>query len=285
MTNWPVGLSTGCFHQQNILDCLETIRASGFHLIEVCSSPAHLDYHDLEAVRRAIRRIDELGMETYSLHAPFADHIDITSLNQQRREEAVGELLQAVEAAALLKVHYFVLHPGPEHPPDSEPNERLQRMQNVVASLDQVAKRCAELGIVCVLENKLPHLLFGNTSDTLWILDAITSAYVGACLDTGHAAISGELHTLIRKLAGHVRLLHVHDNHGNGDEHLPPGDGIIDWERTIRELIEINFRGALMLELAGQPDSANTMANARRGRAYLREHARRLALQPLIELR
>ena len=52
----------------------------------------------------------------------------------------------------------------------------------MVDSLNQVARRCKELGIMCVLENKLPHLLFGNTSDILWILDGINTAEIGACL-------------------------------------------------------------------------------------------------------
>lgn len=75
MNDWPVGLSTGCFYQRSIFDCLEPVRESGFSMIEICSFPAHLDYHDLNAVRRAAQRVDELGLEAYSFHAPFADHI------------------------------------------------------------------------------------------------------------------------------------------------------------------------------------------------------------------
>ena len=46
MTDWPIGLSTGCFYHQSILDCLLVIRESGFSTIEICSSPTHLDYHN-----------------------------------------------------------------------------------------------------------------------------------------------------------------------------------------------------------------------------------------------
>ena len=46
MSDWPVGLSTGCFFQKSIFDCLETISRGGFNIIEICSFPAHLDYHD-----------------------------------------------------------------------------------------------------------------------------------------------------------------------------------------------------------------------------------------------
>ena len=278
MTDWPIGLSTGCFYHQCILDCLSVIREGGFSMIEVCSSPAHLDYHDAAMVRRAAERIDELGMEAYSFHAPFADNIDIASPDDAQRNGALAEVLQAAEAAAILRVHYFVIHPGPEHPAATSGEEQLARMHNVVTTLNVVARRCHELGIMCILENKLPHLLFGNTSDILWILDAINTAEVGACLDTGHAFLSGDMQWLIKKLRGHLSMVHAHDNLGAQDDHLPPGDGRIDWEAILRDLMTIEFRGALILEMAGQADANVTMANARRGQQYLRKISQRVAL-------
>ncbi len=74
-------------------------------------------------------------------------------------------------------------------------------------------------------------------------------------------------------------MIHAHDNDGAGDNHLPPGDGKINWDKFLRDLIEIRFRGAFILEMAGNADPAVTMANARRGRSYLRDIARRLLLQ------
>ena len=279
MTSWPIGLSTGCFYHQSILECLPLIRESGFSMIEVCSSPEHLDFHDLNSIQRAAERINDLGMEAYSFHAPFAPGIDIASSDERQRAASVEEIFRAAEAAAHLRVHYFVIHPGPENPAAIAPEEQLPRMQHVVESLNQVALRCHELGIMCVLENKLPHLLFGNTSDILWILDGINSAEVGACLDTGHALLAGDLHSLIHKLSGHLRMIHAHDNRGADDNHLPPGDGRIDWQRLMRDLIQARFRGVFILEMAGNSDSAITMSNARRGRMYLRKVARELALQ------
>jgi sugar phosphate isomerase/epimerase len=277
MTNWPIGLSTGCFYQQNILDCLEIIRASGFSTIEVCSSPAHLDYHDIAAVRVVAGRLERLGMEAYSLHAPFADRIDISALDNARRELALEEILRAVEAAAILQVHYLVIHPGPEHANLPPHEDRNRRIENVVAVLNRVTRRCTELGIGCLLENKLPHLLFGSPSDILWILEALNGTGMGVCFDTGHACLSGDLPSLLRKLSGHLRMVHAHDNRGRFDDHLPPGDGVIDWPWLLGEFVAAGFNGTLVLEMAGKPDPAETMTNARRGRSFLRGVARRLA--------
>ena len=73
-------------------------------------------------------------------------------------------------------------------------------------------------------------------------------------------------------------MIHVHDNGGRHDDHLPPGDGRIDWGKTLRDLVAIEFHGALILEMAGQSNAEITMANARRGRQYLRKVSRRIAL-------
>jgi len=281
MATWPIGLSTGCFYKRSIFECLNLIRESGFSLLEVCFSPTHLDYHDMAAVRAAAHRIDDLGMEVYSFHAPFAPHIDISALNGSVREVAFGEIVRAAEAAAVLGAHYFVLHPGPEESLEvSAREERLQRMENTVGVLNRVASRCRSMGIRCVLENKLPHLLFGKTSDVLWILDALDTTDVGACLDTGHAFLSGEFEHLVSKLMGHLKMLHIHDNRGRNDEHLAPGDGFIDWEMLLRELVRGHFQGAFILELGAAASPELTMENARRGRKFLRRLCRQIALNP-----
>jgi|CZKQ01.1.fsa_nt_gi sugar phosphate isomerase/epimerase len=279
MPHWRIGLSTGCFYNQNIIDCLPLIRESGFSTIEVCSSPTHLDFHNEAAVNRAAARISELGMEAYSLHAPFAPNIDISSSDAAQREASLVEICKAANAAALLHAHYFVLHPGPENHGPAPAEEQLSNMQHVIDSINRIARRCRELGVICVLENKLPHLLFGNTSDILWILDGINGAEVGVCLDTGHAFLSGDVHNLTHKLAGHLRMVHAHDNGGIRDDHLPPGDGKIDWTQLLQDLVAVHFHGPFILEMAGGADPNATMANARRGRSYLRRLARRLALQ------
>jgi sugar phosphate isomerase/epimerase len=278
MSDWPVGLSTGSFYQKRIFDCLEPIRNSGFGMIEVCSFPAHLDYHDMEAVRRAARQIAELGLEAYSFHAPFADHIDISAPDPDRRNVALQEILRAVEAAATLQVRYLVIHPGPEHASQLPCQERFQRMEHAAATLNRVAERCRELGIGCVLENKLPHLLFGSTSDILWILGAMNTVNIGTCLDTGHAYLSGDLYHVMHKLSGHLQIIHANDNSGNYDDHKPPGEGHIDWERFLAELSQIEFHGGIILELSGTKEPEIVLAEARHARRFLREISRRLAL-------
>lgn len=268
---WPFGFSTGCFYRRPILDVLEPIRDHGFREVEICSFPAHLDYHRTDDVRRAAAGLRAAGLRPFSFHAPFADHIDITSPDRVAREAAVAELLAACEAAALIGAEHIVLHPGPERegrPPEAE---FLERMHRAAESLNRVARRCCELGPRLLLENMLPHLLFGHTSDMMFLLGEIRECTVGTCLDTGHAFLSGDLPTVFHKLAGHLRMLHVSDNDGNFDAHLPPGEGNIDWAWVIEQLRRFRFEGALILELSSRPDEpvAEMLARAVRSREFL----------------
>jgi sugar phosphate isomerase/epimerase len=280
MNDWPVGLSTGCFYKRHIMQCLETIRKGGFCMIEVCSFPAHLDYHDKAIVKKAGQMMKDLGMEAYSFHAPFSDDIDITSLDPSVRSFAIKEMMSAAESAAMMGARYLVIHPGPEKVIRPSAEERLARMKNAAESLQHLSLQCQSLGMSLMLENMLPHLLFGNISDMSWIMGAVHEMNLGACLDTGHAHLSNSLYHVMRRLSGHLRLIHVNDNLGKNDDHVPPGQGQIDWIRVMRGLQELHFRGGIIVELASrqEKDMESVLDEARQARLFLRDISKNLYL-------
>jgi sugar phosphate isomerase/epimerase len=271
MKPWSIGLSTGCFYMRRIFDVMDAVRESGFESIEVCSFSRHLDYHNRDDVRDAGKRLRRLGLRAVSFHAPFSEPIDITALDSAQRGAAVRELILACDAAAAMEVENLVLHPGPERQGRPDEAEFVVRMRHAAESLNLVAGHCRELGIHLVLENMLPHLLFGHINDMLYLLGSIRDCNVGTCLDTGHAFLAGELDTVIHKLSGHLHLVHVNDNLGDRDAHLPPGEGAIQWSRVLGDLKVCQFNGTLILELALMEGESVTsmLARARDARAYL----------------
>lgn len=277
MADWTIGLSTGCCWKAKIFDCLEDIRDCGFDLIEICSHPGHLDYHDLPLVRRAASMIRTLGLEAHSFHAPFAERIDITSLDEGARGAARQELTRAAEAAALLEAKYFVVHPGPEKTAFPE-HERFVRLGNAADVLDQVYHYCATLGVNLVLENMLPHLFAGRIENLLWIMETLKAREVGICFDTGHGHLGCNLPEIVKLSAGYLRLVHASDNGGRWDDHLAPGDGKIDWSALLRQLLDIGYDGTFILEIAELEDRRVTLEAASRGRDYLRDRTHALEL-------
>ncbi|MEW5895925.1 MAG: sugar phosphate isomerase/epimerase family protein [Candidatus Omnitrophota bacterium] len=279
MIDWPIGISTGCFYEKSIFDCLEAIMSNGFSILEISSALQHLNYHDRGMVQSVAKTIKELGMEAYSFHAPFSDDIDIAALDEAHYERSVNEIMLAIEAASILNTRYFLLHPGPSRESRQAENEYYQRMTRVSEAIKKMARQCKKLGMLLILENMLPHLLFSSPKDILWIIGSVEETNIGICLDTGHAFLSDELYAIAHKFAGHTQLIHAHDNYGKHDDHLPPGKGRIDWKYFLREAAESGFNGGLIIELnKGDKSTEKILEEARHSRALMREILREIEL-------
>lgn len=77
------------------------------------------------------------------------------------------------------------------------------------------------------------------------------------CVDTGHTneavpfGVPGPAE-VIRTLGSDVTLLHLHDNNGSRDQHLPPimqGSGVIKWSEVFDALDDIGYKGVYNFEL------------------------------------
>ena len=81
------------------------------------------------------------------------------------------------------------------------------------------------------------------------ILDLGHLNNVGICLDLGHAHINMGIAEAIAMLGNRIVSVHAHDNHGQKDEHLWPGDGTIDWPAAVQALRALANPPAAVLEI------------------------------------
>jgi len=277
MIKWPVGLSTGCFYRTSIFDILAPVRESGFSLIEISSSAGHFDFRNPHELKRLATLLRDLELAPFSFHGPLAEHLDITSADEGHRQRTVDEMLMVVEAAASLQARHLIVHPGPDHLQRTDGQLHWDRLKRAGESLKRIQERCRELGVVMVVENMLPHLSLGQPRDLLHLIAEFDGEGFGVCLDTGHANLAGVIYELPEQLGDRLRMLHVHDNHGGRDDHLPPGQGRIDWQLLLGRLAEQKFEGPLILELSGERnDPSKLLREARAGRDLLEKIKQRL---------
>ena len=137
------------------------------------------------------------------------------------------QYLGAVELAHDIGATVLVVHPGDLR----DPRFLAEFTRSSEEALGRLARRAEDLGVVLAVENCGPyHAGIDRTAAGLASLIASArSSRVGACLDIGHAAVNGNLVELVRTLGKAIMHLHVHDNHGQRDEHLPVGRGTIDY--------------------------------------------------------
>lgn len=68
---------------------------------------------------------------------------------------------------------------------------------------------------------------------------------IGHCHHTGHDIVEDVLEAGKR-----LKHLHLHDNRGDGDSHLPIGEGDIDYKAFTQALQTVGYQGLYMMELS-----------------------------------
>lgn len=249
---WTIGISTGIGYRHPIEQTLQPIREAGFETLEVSTAPQHIDLSSGAGLQNLKRRIEQTGLRVHSLHAPFGHDVNITSPDASQRRAALGQLHLAAEALAILGGKLYVIHPGGED--QRWVWEREARMALAVEGLLELRAGCHARGLTLVLETPLPHLLGGVLDDFAWILDQLPHEGVGVCVDTSHCSLGGFLFDAVARFGERLVHVQVSDNRGISDDHLPPGQGHIDWNRFLRALVEVRYRGVFMLEVSGNGD-------------------------------
>jgi sugar phosphate isomerase/epimerase len=263
------GISTHLFHGEALArPHLERIKANGFDRVEVFATRTHVDYGDEGAVTTLRGWLDDIGMAAWSVHAPICDGFrggvwgraySNASTDAKVRDEAVAEILLSVGAARRLGAATLVLHLGLPvgQPIPANDNDR----ESVRRTLEPVAEACDAAGVRLALE-VIPNALATADAVAAWLESDLDLGRTGACLDVGHAHMTGGAPEAAERLAGHLVTTHIHDNGGHSDDHLVPFDGTIDWPMTLLTLSKVGYRGPLIFEVPDHGDATRTLARA-----------------------
>ncbi|WP_456481524.1 sugar phosphate isomerase/epimerase family protein [Methanopyrus sp.] len=196
----------------------------------------------------------ELDVEIPSVHAPFAD-LNPASPSDHHREYVLRVIRRAAELAAELGAHYLTVHPG--HLTPVTVRDRELAMELAAETLGELADEVRSFGVEPLVENLPNHsLLLGTSADEME--EILRESGCGFTLDIGHAlTVEGSLRPYLQLGPD---LLHVHDNSGDSDEHLPPGRGVLDLE----ELREALRRRALpVVEVRGVEEAREAVRTVR----------------------
>lgn len=270
------GLSTHLFHGHRLeRDHLAQMAAHGFDLVEIFATRTHVDYHDPLSVETLRRWLDDLRMTAWSVHAPICDGFTngvwgraYSNASRQAllRDEAVRETVAAISATREIGARVIVLHLGiPQGQPiPADDNDAA----SVRRALEPIAAACDAAGVQLAIE-VIPNDLATADAVVDWLRSDLDLQRAGACLDVGHAHLTGGAPEAAEALSGHVITTHIHDNAGASDDHLLPFDGTIDWPATLFGLIKTGYTGPLMFELPDHGDASSTLTRAAEARRQI----------------
>jgi sugar phosphate isomerase/epimerase len=240
----------------------------GFRRLDLgCSAPLNFP-HTFTAER--IARVKQLGQQydiAYGLHT--ASFVNTAELMPQVRAASEQHLLDYIHLAKQLEAEYCVIHCGFHFSlfQDAVMAALLQTLRAAVTVAE-------ELALPLVIENMnrvhpdCEIVYLGVTIDELrQVFTAIPSPYLGLALDIGHAHLLPEgVDAWLDAFPENIMHLHLHDNDGVLDQHLPIGEGSIPYPAILDRLHAIGFTGTGTLEVRF-PDAA--IASLRALTAYL----------------
>jgi sugar phosphate isomerase/epimerase len=231
MPNFAV--STICFGAEaDACEVLDFVVRHAFQGIELSSYhfwPERLSAAETDRIRSVVKQ--------HGLHlAIHARHrgISFGAHDAALRQGFVEELQATVRFAADLGGDVVVAHVGqivpPAHQPEvSDTTLRQEACQFALDSFAQCAPVAGACGVRICVENVQLRATEVITSfrEHLRLVDSIGHPAVVCALDTGHAHVNGGIQACIQTFGPRLQHIHLHDNHGDKDEHLEVGKGSI----------------------------------------------------------
>ncbi|MBE6554485.1 MAG: sugar phosphate isomerase/epimerase [Ruminococcaceae bacterium] len=230
------------FHREAGFDAADC----GINLFDLDSDAWH------SQVEQVLASTSEIGVPIELCHLPFIDGGGEKDAAYMERFNA--RMHRAIDVATALGVKYAVMHPNAATMPLKR-FDRTAQYDRVMSHLAPFAEHAAQTGLNVVVENMrvfpgamLSHRYCQDPDELCDIADALG---IGVCWDFGHANISGIKQSEGLAYVGkRLKVLHVNDNGGIDDEHIPPFTGNVDWRDAMHGLAEVGFDGLLNYELA-----------------------------------
>jgi sugar phosphate isomerase/epimerase len=235
-------LSTYLFISRKLTpELIGQIREGGFNALEIFCSRAHFDYASKQEVRALASLLEANHMRLDSLHAPTSKDssatresgqpLSICEVEKVRRIEAMDEFKRAIDVSDDLRFSRMVLHMGGSRE-TADPRKR----DAAFSTLEHLVLHAHHAGVTLAVENTTSEM--GDPAYLRAFVDETRLTGLRFNFDVGHANLADgpaedRLQNSFAPMKELVASVHLHDNHGDKDEHLLPYEGSIDWGAAI----------------------------------------------------
>ncbi|MDX3517090.1 sugar phosphate isomerase/epimerase family protein [Streptomyces scabiei] len=270
------GYGTNGLADLRLADALALLADLGYDGVGLTLDHMHLDplAPGLAArTRRLARRLDALGLtvtvETgarYVLDPRRKHGPTLLDADPGDRARRTGLLLRAVRVAADLGAHAVHCFSGVT-PPGTDEDTAWKRLPDALAPVLDAATAA---GVPLAIEPEPGHLL-ATLADFHRLREALDSpAALGLTLDIGHCQCLEPLPPAdcVRAAAPWLRHVQIEDMRRGVHEHLPLGEGEIDFPPVLAALAAADYRALTVVELPRHSHAGPDLAE--RSLAFLR---------------
>lgn len=209
---------------------------------EVACQEVSIEKLDLVLMKSCAEQLTNLQLRS-TVHAPFSG-FNPGSPKTRLRKTAHNMCQQSLQLAEALGANCIVFHPG--IPYQATPQVRDKWLTNALNFWPEYIAQAKQLGTVMTVEN-----IYESGSDVFeQLFDELGCEHFGHCFDIGHWNIFAQqpLDDWFQKLGKQIKHLHLHDNLGESDQHLPIGSGNIDFTTLFQQVADLSQKPSMTLE-------------------------------------
>ena len=228
------GINSDCIDGQDELLTLELIKKTGFTrtFTSECNN---------EKIKVYKKKADELNIIVEFLHAPFRG-INAMWEDGDGYLNIYNGMIEAIDTASANDIPAVIIHTSSGWNPPEISQIGIDRYDYL---LDYAIKK----GVVLAFENlrSFKHV-------SCFVERYKDNDSVRFCYDFGHNHCYTPNDDFISLFGDKTICTHIHDNNGyiadlDGDEHLLPFDGTVNYGKIVKALDKVGYKGSLMLEV------------------------------------
>ena len=231
-----LGILSECLNGVPSVEALKLMKDAGFNCFMT-------DRYTLDEAKPIIEAGNALGMTCESIHTPFGGINEMWNYGMGYLTVFNGIKI-AIDTAAALEVPCVVVHVSSGWNAPQINDLGLSRY-------DEIVNYAGEKGVKIALEN------LRKVGNLAYLIDRYEKLpQVGFCYDFGHEHCYTKTVRWMDHFLDKVLTTHIHDNfgrpddpNGDGDLHLMPFEGNIDYARCMSDINKYGYKGALVLEL------------------------------------
>ena len=210
--------------------------------------------------KSAKRIAEDNGLEIHQAHAIFPPDFTEAHTRDYCTDFEYDHYKKEIEAAALTGAKYLVVH----HLKDAilaSPDQKERTFAQNLVFYNKLMPYFEEFGIKLAIENLFSlgdsptgyvKSNIATAEEVVEFIELLGEDKAVSCLDVGHMNMIGkDVTEAIYVLGNKLKVLHLHDNYGKGDLHLPPLYGNIDWNSMKKALDDVGYNGVYSMELDG----------------------------------
>ena len=227
---------------------LQKTKELGFDSVDIFTDPFDIDVRERRLIKEECDRLD---LPIISICCVAVGLIDFNPSVQRFHVERVRKFL---DLAYEYDAHNVLLVVG-EYIWNREVIPPEEQWKTGVQNCRKLAEYAETLGVQIALElEPFPLSLLNNVDRMVQFIDEVDHPALQANIDISHLVLADVKPEEVRKLKDKTIHVHISDCDGKVHGDLPPGRGVVPFARYLQEIKDLNFEGAISLELEYSPE-------------------------------